>query len=99
MIVDVIQAAKNDVATAYRFYEKQQKGLGSYFRECILEDLHELGETAGIHRKISGYHHVNSKRFQSIIYYRINVETALVVAILDARINPNRRDRMLSGRS
>ena len=30
MIVDVIQAAKKDMAEAYHFYERQQKGLGPY---------------------------------------------------------------------
>lgn len=99
MIVEVIQAAKNDVAAAYRFYEKQQEGLGAYYRECILEDLDELGKTAGIHRKISGYHRVNSRRFQSIIYNRLADSIAVVAAILDARIDPAKRDHLLKRRS
>jgi len=98
MIVKVIQAAKNDVAASYRFYEKQQKGLGGYYRECILEDLDKLAGMAGIHRKIGGYHHVNCRLFQSIIYYRVESAIAIVAAILDARINPARRDRLLKKR-
>ncbi len=98
MIVDVIQAAKKDMAEAYHFYELQQKGLGPYFRECILEDLYELETTAGIHRMIRGYYHANSKRFKSILYYRMDGETATVVAILDGRINLQKRDRILHSR-
>lgn len=98
MIVDVIQAAKKDMAEAYHFYELQQKGLGPYFRECILEDLYELETTAGIHRMIRGYYHANSKRFKSILYYRMDGETATVVAILDGRINLQKRDRILRSR-
>jgi len=98
MTLEVIQAAKSDVADSYHFYEKQQQGLGSYYRECILAYLYELTETAGIHRRIHGYHYVNSKRFKSILYYRINDQTATVVAILDGRINPRKRDRILQNR-
>jgi hypothetical protein len=98
MIVDVIQAAKKDIAEAYHFYERQQKGLGPHFRECILEDLYELETTAGIHRTIRGYYHANSKRFKSILYYRIDGDTATVVAILDGRINLQKRDRILRQR-
>ena len=66
MIVDVIQAVKKDIAEAYHFYERQHKGLGRYFRECILEDLYELETTAGLYRVIRGYYHANSKCFKSI---------------------------------
>lgn len=66
MIVDAIQSAKKDIAEAYHFYERQQKGLGRYFRECILEDLYELETTAGLYRVIRGYYHANSKCFKSI---------------------------------
>lgn len=38
MTVEVIRAAKADIAASHRFYEKQQKGLGDYFVECILAD-------------------------------------------------------------
>lgn len=98
MILDVIQAAKKDVAASHRFYEKQQKGLGDYFLECILNDIAELAKTGGIHRKIRGYHHVNPKRFQSILYYRVTGDTVTVTAIIDGRMDPTKRDRILSRR-
>ena len=98
MTVQVIRAAKADIASSYRFYEKQQKGLGDYFVECILTDIAELEKTGGIHRKNRGYHHVNSKRFQSVLYYRMLGETVILTAIIDGRINPAKLDRILSRR-
>lgn len=98
MTVQVIRAAKADIATSHQFYEKQQKGLGGYFVECILAEIEELKKTGGIHSKIRGYHHVNTKRFQSVLYYRMMDETVILTAIIDGRINPSNRDRILSRR-
>ena len=98
MIVQVIRAAKADISSSYRIYEKQQKGLGDYFVECILANIAELKKTGGIHRKTRGYHHVNSKRFQSVLYYRMMGETVILTAIIDGRIYPARLDHILSRR-
>ncbi|MBN8421831.1 MAG: type II toxin-antitoxin system RelE/ParE family toxin [Verrucomicrobia bacterium] len=98
MTVQVVRAAKADIASSHKFYENQQQGLGNYFVECILADIAELEKTGGIHRQTHGYHHVNSKRFQSVLYYRMVDETVILTAIIDGRINPARRDRILSRR-
>jgi len=97
MMVKVTSDALNDLQDGYGFYEKQEKGLGSYFRHCIEQDLLELRGTAGIHRQIRSYH-ANSKTFNYILYYRMNQNTATVMAILDGRIDPSTRDRILRQR-
>jgi len=96
--VVVAAGAKVDIAKSYSFYEKQSAGWGGYFRQCIVEDLFQLEETAGIHRIISGYHHVKSAAFNSILYYRMEPDAAVVIAILDGRIRPAKRDRILKSR-
>lgn len=98
MKVVVAAGAKIDIAKSYSFYEKQSVGWGSYFRKCIIEDLFQLEVTAGIHRIISGYHHVKSANFNSILYYRVEPNKIIVVAILDGRMNPDKRDRILTTR-
>ncbi len=100
MPVNVIVAAGagRDIWKSYQFYERQEPGLGSYFRQCISSDLKQLPSTAGIHRKIMSYYHVKSKIFQSIICYRMEADTAIVVAILDGRIDPAQRDKLLKSR-
>lgn len=98
MKVRVTSDALNDVQDSYDFYEQQEQGLGTYFRRCLEQDLESLRKTAGIHSKIRGYLHVNSKTFNSIFYYRMEQQTAVVMAILDARIDPAIRDRLLTQR-
>lgn len=98
MRVRVTSDTLNDLQYGYDFYEQQEKGLGGYFRQCIEKDLQSLRQTAGIHSKIHGYHHVNSKIFNSIFYYRMEQQFAVVLAILDARIDPSTRERLLTQR-
>ena len=98
MRIRVTSDAFSDVEDSYAFYEKQEKGLGSYYRACIEQDLLSLSDQAGIHSKIKGYHHMNSAVFQSIFYYRIQAEEVVVVAILDGRIDPATRDDLLTDR-
>ncbi|MCF7787535.1 MAG: hypothetical protein K9N47_15505 [Prosthecobacter sp.] len=98
MRVRVTSDALQDVQDSHDFYDRQEQGLGSYFRRCIEQDLQSLRTTAGIHSQIHGYLHVNSKIFHSIFYYRMEQQTAVVMAILDARIDPSARDRVLEQR-
>ncbi len=99
MKVSVSNDALGDLHKSYAFYERQQKGLGSYFRICIAKDLIELEMTAGIHSMIRGYHHVNSQCFQSIIFYSVENGEAEVKAIVDGRMNPSKLDSILKKRS
>jgi hypothetical protein len=99
MRIRVTSDALDDLDYSYAFYEKQEKGIGSYFRECIEQDLNDLRRTAGIHSKIKGYLHVNSKIFNSIFYYRMEPGAAIVIAILDGRIHPYKRNQILKTRS
>lgn len=98
MTVKVTSDALADLQDSYAFYEKQTSGLGSYFRRCLEQDLVELQRTAGIHSKIHGYQHVRSKVFQSILFYHVQTGTAIVMAILDGRIGPSERERILLDR-
>ena len=98
MNVQVTSDAFADVQDGYDFYERQENGLGTYFSRCIEQDLKELRITAGIHRKIRGYHRVNSQIFNTILYYRMDQDTAIVMAILDGRIDPTTRDNILQDR-
>lgn len=98
MKVKVVRAAKMDLVTGFRFYERQERGLGDYFLQCIETDLIDLERTAGIHRQIAGFYHVNSQTFNSILYYRIIENEAQVMAILDGRMKPERLDRVLKRR-
>lgn len=98
MRVRVTSDALDDIQIGYDFYEKHEEGLGSYYRQCKEQDLENLRKTAGIHSEIRGYLDMNSKIFKTIFYYRMEHQTAIVMAILDARIDPSLRDRLHAGR-
>lgn len=85
----ILASASQDLIDGYWFYEKQAKGLGSYFLDSLFSDIDSLAVYAGIHPKHFGkYHRLLSKRFPFAIYYRIENDTALVYAVLDCRRSP-----------
>ena len=97
MRVDILPQARDDLLVGFRFYERQARGLGSYFRESILEDVDSLAVQGGIHAKVFGYHRSPSKRFPFAIYYRVEANVVRVRAILDCRKNPSWIRRRVRG--
>lgn len=87
-----------DLKIAEEFYEKQNKGLGSYFRDTIISDIESLWLYAGIHNKIFGLYRLLSKRFPYGIYYEIKEDVVIIVAVLDLRQNPKNIALFISNR-
>ena len=89
MKIEILAAAKDDLIEGYYFYEKQRKGLGSYFLDSLFSDIDSLQLYAGIHRKeYKNYYRLLSKRFPFAVYYRISKKCVYVDAVLDCRRNP-----------
>ena len=88
MNVHITSDAEEDLIEGYWFYERQSPGLGDYFRSCLIADIESLAFFAGVHEVILSYHRSLSKRFPFAIYYRVEQDTAIVAAVLDARRNP-----------
>ena len=87
-----------DLEIAKEFYEKQSFGLGRYFLDSILSDIESLWLYAGIHQKYFGFYRLLSKKFPFAIYYDIQKETAVIVAVLDLRQNPKNIEKFISKR-
>ena len=87
-----------DLDIAEDFYEKQNKGLGGYFRDSIISDIESLWLYAGIHSCVFGLYRLLSKRFPYGIYYEIKEDTVIVVAVLDLKQNPNNLSLFVSNR-
>ncbi len=88
MIVTVSSDAEADLSEGFWFYEHQLSGLGNYFRSCLISDIESLIYFAGIHERVDGFHRAISKRFPYMIYYHVVDEVVTVIAVLDARRNP-----------
>lgn len=89
MRIEILPEAREDLFAGFRFYERQARGRGSYFRESILEDVDSLATHGGVHAKVFGYHRSLSKHFPFAIYYRVEANVVRVRAILDCRRNPS----------
>ncbi len=89
MKIEITAEAEFDISQGYWYYEQQSPGLGSYFRDSVVNDIESLAFYAGIHEVVRGHHRMLAKRFPYTIYYRIHEGMAVVVAVLDARQKPS----------
>jgi plasmid stabilization system protein ParE len=87
--VRILSSASQDLIDGYWFYEKQARGVGSYFLDTLYSDIDSLTDTAGIHPVHFGkYHRLLSSKFPFAVYYRVEDRTVSVYAVLDCRRNP-----------
>lgn len=87
--IRILDAAEQDLIDGFRFYERQEAGLGQYFIDSLFNDIDSLLLYAGIHPVCFGtYHRLLAKRFPFAIYYKLNGEQVSVYAVLDCRRNP-----------
>ncbi|OFV96729.1 MAG: hypothetical protein A3F68_03890 [Acidobacteria bacterium RIFCSPLOWO2_12_FULL_54_10] len=89
MKIEILDQAQGDLIEAFHFYEKRERGLGSYFLDCLFSDIDSLLLYAGIHQVVFGYHRCLSKRFPFAVYYDLEGELIRVHAVLDCRQNPS----------
>lgn len=86
--VSLLDEAREDLKRGEVFYESQEEGIGTYFIDSLLSDIASLPLYAGTHRKKYGSYYLKSKRFPFAIYYDLTDEIAIVIAVLDMRMNP-----------
>lgn len=94
--VKLLPAAERDLKQARHFYAKQEVSLGQYCLESLLLDLERLKFFAGIHPQVEGYHRMIAKRFPFSIYYQLQQDIVIVIAILDNRLDASKlSDRLI----
>jgi len=86
--VRILSSAECDLEEAYWFYERQSQGVGTHFLDSLYSDIDSLEFSGGIHRVIFGYHRYISRKFPYAVYYRIDDDVVLVMAVLDCRRDP-----------
>lgn len=89
MRILILDAAEQDLADGFDFYEAQSTGLGEYFLDSLSSDIESLRLYAGIHPEYQGYHRLLSQRFPFAVYYRIVSRVIRVYAVLDCRRDPS----------
>lgn len=86
--VIALKEVANDLEEGRLFYDRKEPGIGDYFFDSLISDIESLKLFAGIHSKRFGYHRMLSKRFPFAIYYKLDEDTAIVIAVLDMRRDP-----------
>jgi plasmid stabilization system protein ParE len=97
MIIKILPSAIEDLCAGRSFYGKQGKELGDYFFDSLFSDIDSLLLFAGIHEKHFGCHRLLSKRFPYAVYYKHDVDVAIVWRVLDLRRHPDTIKRALNG--
>jgi hypothetical protein len=88
MKVRILESARRDLRTGYNFYERQERGVGEYFLDSLFSDIDSLTLYGGIHPLKSGFHCMLASRFPYAVYYRLEKEVGVVLAVLDCRRHP-----------
>ncbi len=89
MKIEILDEAQEDLIEGFRFYERLDAGVGSYFLDCLFLDIDLLLDFSGIHPIIFAYHRSLSRRFPFAIYYEVVGDLIRVHAVLDCRRNPS----------
>jgi len=94
----VLEEAADDLAAGRTFYEQREPGVGDYFWDSLIADIESLYIFAGIHVRHYGLYRMLAKRFPYAVYYEIEDEIALIVAILPLRRDPEWLEKKVGAR-
>jgi hypothetical protein len=97
--VELLDEAELDLRAGEEFYNQRESGLGDYFVDSVFSDLSSLEHYAGIHAKHFGCYRLISKRFPFAVYYELEDESVVVIAIIDMRRRPNTIRNLVTKRS
>ena len=95
MKIKILESAMQDLEIGFKFYERQEADLGSYFLDSLFSDIDSLQVCGGIHRTFFGKHRALSKRFPFALYYTATDGVVQIHAVIDCRQNPRRISRKL----
>ena len=88
MKLRILSSALADLRNGKRFCDEQEEGAGDYFYDSLFANIDALETTAGIHRKVFGFHRLLAKRFPYAVYYKVRDDEVTVYRVLDCRRNP-----------
>ena len=78
--------AKDDLELAYAWYERQRKGLGCDFLNCIEASIHSIMANPEMYQVYyASFHGCVVRRFPFLIFYTIEAKDIVVHSIFDSR--------------
>jgi toxin ParE1/3/4 len=84
--------SKDDLDIAIAWYEKQRKGLGFDFLDCVEVAIKSITQSPEIYRiYYSKFRGCIVRRFPFIIFYTIEEDEIIVHSVFDTRQDPQKR--------
>lgn len=84
--------SKEDIEIAVTWYEKQRRGLGFEFLDCIEVAIRSIIERPKLHQIYYGqFRGCIVRRFPFMVFYTIEGEEIIVHSVFDSRQNPVKR--------
>jgi plasmid stabilization system protein ParE len=86
----VRRLAERDLEDAEDWYNGQQPGLGTEFRDTITDLFGRLAENPRIYPRVYGdVHRAVLRRFPYLVYFLIDDSEVIVLTVLDSRRDPH----------
>lgn len=97
--INLLKEAVDDLGAGKAFDDRIQPGAGNYFKDSLVADIESLVVYAGVHKQYSGFYRMLARRFPYVVYYQVENNVVLVVAVLPMRRNPLWLDKQLRKRN
>ena len=84
--------SKDDVELAFAWYEKQRRGLGFEFLDCVEVSVNNILSFPEMYEKIySDFRRCVVRRFPFSVFYTIEGDEIVIHAVFDNRQDPKKR--------
>ena len=84
--------AKDDVELSFAWYERQRRGLGFEFLDCVENAVKSIQENPKIYRTYySAFRGCTIRRFPFSVFYTIENTEIVVHSVFDNRQDPEKR--------
>lgn len=81
--------AKDDIDLAFAWYERQRRGLGFEFLDCVEASINNIMQFPALYEKCyANFHRCVIRRFPFSIFYTIEENEIVVHSVFDNRQNP-----------
>ena len=92
MILRYTDRSKDDVELAFAWYEKQRRGLGFEFLDCVEVSLNNILSFPEMYGKIySSFRRCVVRRFPFSVFYTIEGNEIVIHSVFDNRQDPKKR--------
>ena len=84
--------AEDDLDTAFEWYEKQRRGLGFEFLDCVEVGIQNILRFPEMYAELySNFRRCVIRRFPFSLFYTIEIDEIVIHSVFDNRQDPQKR--------